>query len=146
MLGRRLLPARQEGHLVQEYRQFAQVLRLQGIADLPALAGLPHQAGTHQDSQVVVDRITSYNVCYTKLLRMIAVLSHEGGLNIPAGHDRSIALRERTPMRDTFPSSFTGSTAAAALAALGNPMRLLARITSYNVCYTKLLRARFKEF
>jgi len=29
-------------------------------------------------------------------------------------------------MRDTLPSSFTGSTAAAALAALGNPMRLLA--------------------
>ena len=63
-----------------------------------------------EDEWMVEHRITSYNVCYTKLLRIM--LKAEGG-----GGGRGIY---EVYSEEEFESAF--------------------RITSYNVCYTKLLR------
>ena len=62
-------------------------------------------------------RITSYNVCYTKLLRNLPLAQH---LNkVPPGTDKQYAVVvQKCASRH--------------------------RITSYNVCYTKLLRNRFQ--
>ena len=73
-------------------------------------------------------RITSYNVCYTKLLRYWEGVRHqyaafESGLEAPASE---VYLHEMPG------GQFTN------LKAQARSMGL--RITSYNVCYTKLLR------
>ena len=63
-------------------------------------------------------RITSYNVCYTKLLRV------SGHLDLHARFEEQAAALLGTETALLFGSGF-----------------LTNRITSYNVCYTKLLRA-----
>ena len=71
-----------------------------------------------------LDRITSYNVCYTKLLRAL-------GQVLPYLYPQDQACSEAESIfaididADPRPVSFLG----------------LDRITSYNVCYTKLLRS-----
>ena len=78
------------------------------------------------------NRITSYNVCYTKLLRYLS-------------RCRSVYMRRRNSS-DCINGRRTGN--AANQASLPRRERLQAkayacqqcRITSYNVCYTKLLR------
>ena len=74
-------------------------------------------------------RITSYNVCYTKLLRaeVVGVLAFFGP-SFRLGTERIEA--ELIPMLQE-----AGGAISAGLGYLGD------RITSYNVCYTKLLRA-----
>ena len=70
-------------------------------------------------------RITSYNVCYTKLLReySIGILSHaRTGQTIRIGNDCRLRI----------------SFAVVDIAIRSTP----GRITSYNVCYTKLLRQK----
>ena len=80
-------------------------------------------------------RITSYNVCYTKLLRVYGVFFYDRGdvynhgENIDFGDQFSSSgfeLRWNSPM---------------------GPIRLAygIRITSYNVCYTKLLRFEINQ-
>ena len=75
-----------------------------------------------------VPRITSYNVCYTKLLRVTRerAVGHRvaevgGAIEVGVGGEGHRAV---------------GVEHGGAAAAAGH-----ARITSYNVCYTKLLRA-----
>ena len=84
-------------------------------------------AGPAKERSAALDqaRITSYNVCYTKLLRFIA-----------SGMDDYVSK----PMD-------TGEVTAAISRALRNGTQApepspaeMTRITSYNVCYTKLLR------
>ena len=94
-------------------------------------------------SQHCMGRITSYNVCYTKLLRADPRRHrrHRGGSDTRPGqdfkrgdagildaHGRVVADAElRTDSGDIFARSQGGVGAGC-------------RITSYNVCYTKLLR------
>ena len=71
-------------------------------------------------------RITSYNVCYTKLLRDIDRL---GGVDARHDHIRAqdrgqLVSAERVGHRPSYEG-----------------LGCKSRITSYNVCYTKLLRA-----
>ena len=64
------------------------------------------------DQHILVPRITSYNVCYTKLLR------YEGNYN--------------SPVLGYFEGDYT--------VPFDLCLQWHLRITSYNVCYTKLLR------
>ena len=68
-------------------------------------------------------RITSYNVCYTKLLRLVSTQPGQQG----------VVLEHHRPLRTRCIDLFTiqNHTAGGGL---------VHRITSYNVCYTKLLR------
>ena len=63
-------------------------------------------------------RITSYNVCYTKLLRWALLLQGAQGVG----------------------KSYFGNVMQMILGELVRNLEPTARITSYNVCYTKLLR------
>ena len=85
----------------------------------------------HRLDHIFLDRITSYNVCYTKLLR--------AGL-FP--HDVSVDV-----LLQDLSRLMTGVVVASlALGAVCSLLvgrwwqAMLVRITSYNVCYTKLLR------
>ena len=82
---------------------------------------------------VLMARITSYNVCYTKLLRVSVetVTFETSSAAIRPEQARSLAAT----LLDRTVGSLTGSLHS-------EGMFLMARITSYNVCYTKLLRAR----
>ena len=86
-------------------------------------------------------RITSYNVCYTKLLRK--------GISITVRH--SGRYRPAADTRSQFQVEVESTNAAlkAALQTLTVKHReileLVFRITSYNVCYTKLLRHSLEE-
>ena len=72
-------------------------------------------------------RITSYNVCYTKLLRIpLGKLLREE----PAHTDKARAVVGQQPLVNLC-----------CLAGISRDFSCLCRrITSYNVCYTKLLR------
>ena len=116
------------------------------------------------------DRITSYNVCYTKLLRIVA-RTHigQGAPNKVDSHDahgaplgsEELALTKRGFGRDPEASFVIPAEVAEHMGgciARGAELEAtwqglletkksepavaawLARITSYNVCYTKLLR------
>ena len=69
----------------------------------------------------LMSRITSYNVCYTKLLRLQQQLQASDALTSPAETRRYLQARLRHYPHEVFACLFL-------------------RITSYNVCYTKLLR------
>ena len=75
----------------------------------------------HELRKLVIVRITSYNVCYTKLLRT------SSASNDHANRPAAISLRIRASPRSMAVRS----------------LRL--RITSYNVCYTKLLRFQAEQ-
>ena len=75
-------------------------------------------------------RITSYNVCYTKLLRMHEEsLRHEEYMQASQQHHEKI-----TKILEIVVDDKTDKNVKQEL------IELLNRITSYNVCYTKLLR------
>ena len=78
-------------------------------------------------------RITSYNVCYTKLLRAAAgrTPQEHNGIGIP----NSAALTTEL----NFPVPRWSATKEGLRKTLSSPPT--SRITSYNVCYTKLLRS-----
>ena len=91
-------------------------------------------------------RITSYNVCYTKLLRSLDDDSSRKP-NLDMNIIRQIA--EKTGLRFTPEKENAENTFAPIdlldyiYAVLHSPAyrEKYSRITSYNVCYTKLLRA-----
>ena len=79
----------------------------------------------------VSSRITSYNVCYTKLLR--GPLMHV----IAA---KAVAFKEALqPEFKQYARQVVSNAQALAAELVGQGFNLV-RITSYNVCYTKLLR------
>ena len=102
---------------------------------------------------VLLLRITSYNVCYTKLLR---IDYRTGDLRLRWKHDGETRItyamdpvdtnevaearkgREESIERGEIPR---GGPPMLSGAARDSIMDLLLRITSYNVCYTKLLRS-----
>ena len=73
----------------------------------------------------MVTRITSYNVCYTKLLRSLITKLKSLGVTVMAygGYHTEVGLIVRQAQE------------------AGMKLTVMSRITSYNVCYTKLLRA-----
>ena len=78
-------------------------------------------------------RITSYNVCYTKLLRMIGTKKESEGRNDAAPvaiHDVVTAYHIHETRNSIECDIFQQDLYSI----------LAPRITSYNVCYTKLLR------
>ena len=70
------------------------------------------------------DRITSYNVCYTKLLRAEGVVGRVGLEVLVAELEQAADILEDQVERRNQQQGDAG------------------RITSYNVCYTKLLRVQ----
>ena len=111
-------------------------------------------------------RITSYNVCYTKLLRILSDEGHQVLLAESAGAARSLRERQRPDLvlLDIWMPDTDGITLLKEWSASGRlsmPVIMMSghgtietaveatrigaldflRITSYNVCYTKLLRA-----
>ena len=100
-------------------------------------------------------RITSYNVCYTKLLRFYGFAGECGkqGQYIVVGHDKrfsgehfAAAVAEvlaangfKVWLTDGATPTPVISYAVVDKKAAG-AVNITARITSYNVCYTKLLR------
>ena len=80
--------------------------------------------GSNPTEERTENRITSYNVCYTKLLRITPSFPETGFGYIEAEGEQVKAFHEK-PTIDT----------AKKYLADGHY-----RITSYNVCYTKLLR------
>ena len=103
--------------------------------------------------QQIIARITSYNVCYTKLLRLVDQGLEEAGCHRAVVGDRVI-LRGRGEGREASgverrgrgpgmgdPGVEVGPAADARLEAhVREAAPAVFRITSYNVCYTKLLR------
>ena len=109
-------------------------------------------------------RITSYNVCYTKLLRpaythfrpaqpiLVAhfFLAHAAALR--RDHRRLAAARDEADALPLGSGAIAGTSYAIDVEALArdlgftrvvaNSIDASSRITSYNVCYTKLLRHR----
>ena len=79
-------------------------------------------------------RITSYNVCYTKLLRLFGVGPRYSGSPEEIG--------KHIDWPATPDKVLPGVTIGVAKKKGTNSVNL-ARITSYNVCYTKLLRIHF---
>ena len=93
-------------------------------------------------------RITSYNVCYTKLLRVLAVFFMLWSLGVVTLR-RILRIRRKSDLG--FVSAHLGLWIILFAGTMGAPdvlqfrMQLKLneptnRITSYNVCYTKLLR------
>ena len=123
--------------------------------------------GVEIDDPIVALRITSYNVCYTKLLRTALLVGvgetialaarhlYSGGLRRMIVANRSLdrarelaeefsasaisldALEVHLAEADIVVSSTASPTPVITLQATRQALR---RITSYNVCYTKLLR------
>ena len=106
---------------------------------------------------MLVYRITSYNVCYTKLLRLIpgsrsrqpelecgaTLFSFKDGIGAtPYGYslrtkEANLVGRVELDLRkETLQLEFSSSSRSGVGLSVGNVFR----ITSYNVCYTKLLR------
>ena len=79
---------------------------------------------------IVIDRITSYNVCYTKLLRV----QHSGVWQVLreiVNECLAVAAKAGVvPVGDVWEG----------IERIPRTMAEQTRITSYNVCYTKLLR------
>ena len=104
----------------------AQAAQFADVGHALVLDRLAHERGRHRF------RITSYNVCYTKLLRLAAAgrgqLAGAQAVRVHV-HARPGRVRDR-------PKPFIKHDKTATLG--GKAHRF--RITSYNVCYTKLLR------
>ena len=82
-------------------------------------------------AQEVNFRITSYNVCYTKLLR-----NGPSYIDISARYYRNKSAPQ--DLANKVISGGTGNWGNGVM--IAHPQLSTSRITSYNVCYTKLLR------
>ena len=90
-------------------------------------------------SSVETIRITSYNVCYTKLLReQVALRKVKFISNMLKQHQTTSFLSVPIPwiVTSTVSPLCSSPTPGGVPVAITSPTR----ITSYNVCYTKLLR------
>ena len=89
-------------------------------------------------------RITSYNVCYTKLLRDVGMYMKELEM-LAEAENLTFIHTDTAAYKGTHVNGFMKMTSAIAKLAepssaeTGNTIQ--SRITSYNVCYTKLLRS-----
>ena len=89
--------------------------------------------------KIFQDRITSYNVCYTKLLRY----KNEKNLGIYGNWNRCLQLARGkwyTMLHDDDLLSNNFLKEMMGVLNKNPKISCLNRITSYNVCYTKLLR------
>ena len=82
--------------------------------------------------QSVGARITSYNVCYTKLLRVLSVNVYNDTAYVNLSEDFKNACQGISSKAEMLLVYAIVNTVTA--------MDGINRITSYNVCYTKLLR------
>ena len=86
-------------------------------------------------------RITSYNVCYTKLLRTLDTQSNQPwerdhySVYFDFGNHKSL-----TYLTDTEPPMDSVQFMLEKIWSVEGDLAMEDRITSYNVCYTKLLR------
>ena len=89
-------------------------------------------------------RITSYNVCYTKLLRVATLIKEVDSLSHHAAtaqfgvEDVSRGAKEIS--QNAEETSANAAKSEDGIDQVLQAMSDLTRITSYNVCYTKLLR------
>ena len=81
-----------------------------------------------------VYRITSYNVCYTKLLRIV--------LDTVKARFNAVACNYEGVPQQTLLNNENG---ALNEIKAGRKVQFTSRITSYNVCYTKLLRYKIRN-
>ena len=110
----------------------------------------PTHIGSGTPGKYFMNRITSYNVCYTKLLRKLMSRRREGRIiNISsivgqmgnAGQANYVAAKAGLIGMTKTAARELGSRAVTVNAvAPGFIETDMTRITSYNVCYTKLLR------
>ena len=87
----------------------------------------------HHRKQREINRITSYNVCYTKLLRFAHIFE---GVDLASVDDEIFDLLASGMLQEWLKDP---KGVADALGLDENELSKI-RITSYNVCYTKLLR------
>ena len=101
-----------------------------------------------EKSVAAISRITSYNVCYTKLLRIIIVVSNPlDVMTYAAFLAANKAPNKVFGMAGTLDTGRYKAFIASALNVSPKDIHAMllgghgdTRITSYNVCYTKLLR------
>ena len=116
----------------------------------PMTVPLPPSIDMRAMAMVICTRITSYNVCYTKLLRR---RRRTGERRLATQYATTRILVEARTSEDAVPrilrawDGWAGPTSTGAAVYHLFVERLTARlfedrITSYNVCYTKLLRRR----
>ena len=97
----------------------------------PTRSPAPYNSSKRQASLNPLSRITSYNVCYTKLLRqfsyswILVLRPLSAGLLLPG---------------DSLLLALAGTGVGAGALTAHRQAHAMSRITSYNVCYTTLLR------
>ena len=85
---------------------------------------------TNSTGRTFLARITSYNVCYTKLLRFLYLF-----------HDALRGFYREKPVLDLTRRGLSARQLFCVRGCMEDKrIKDMARITSYNVCYTKLLR------
>ena len=82
-------------------------------------------------------RITSYNVCYTKLLRFIPETVTTIAKEAFSNSDLTSVI---IPNSVTYIGNYAFYENAITSVVISDSVKYIGRITSYNVCYTKLLR------
>ena len=87
--------------------------------------------------ELKLPRITSYNVCYTKLLRERPLPASAGSMGNPTGGGSAEKYSARASIMASSSLPAASHMRSCACGSSRKP-----RITSYNVCYTKLLRER----
>ena len=129
-------------YAIRSYYDFVQPADDGGLA----IGALARQRRVERDPETArrapLLRITSYNVCYTKLLRP---------QNTSAIFNKGLALNQIKKYADAVTcfdallqinpkDSQAFNNKGIAMAEMGDTQAANDRITSYNVCYTKLLR------
>ena len=91
-------------------------------------------------------RITSYNVCYTKLLRAVMTWIIPSGefertqKTMSNGKEKTVIVENSFHKVDSEPQTWQVFTSIYNGFVAQSHIIVFIRITSYNVCYTKLLR------
>ena len=126
------------------------------VNDAPTVGDAVVLGATDEDTSITItstqllagstDRITSYNVCYTKLLRDNAPTVGDQIVLDGTSEDTSIVITADQLLAgakdvDGDTLSVTNLTVSPEQGSLEYNEENGTRITSYNVCYTKLLRA-----
>ena len=125
---------------IRKHQWLARELALHGVIALKSGKVIDVTLGEDPSEPVftIADllRITSYNVCYTKLLRTLADLHIAGATDADLLRVAEKACAPEESIHNE-PVKITPELVREAIKAADAEGR---RITSYNVCYTKLLR------